>query len=329
MKERIQYCREDPVWLREFCETPEMQRLKDVGMNCGCEYTGFPRFRNLAPYSRFRHSLGTARIVWNFTGSMEQTLAALFHDISTPTFAHTIDFLHGDYLRQEYTEGKTEKMLRDSGEITGLLKKYAISVERVSDDHRYPIANNDSPRLCADRLEYSIGNLLNYGICDEKTLQEYYDNVCVARAEDGAPELAFSDAQTAYRFACDALRMSRIYVADEDRYAMQRLSELVAEALEKKVLTVQDLYGTEQPLIERFTADAGLRQQWRKFCGLHVMLYEEANAPAADRRVIPAKKRFIDPLIAGGGRVSERFSAFAKQRDTFLALPQDHWICAE
>ena len=103
MENEIRYCRTESGWLREFCETPEMQRLKDVGMNCGCEYTSFPRFRNLAPYSRYRHSVGAARIVWNFTGSREQTLAALFHDISTPAFAHTIDFLHGDYLHQEYT----------------------------------------------------------------------------------------------------------------------------------------------------------------------------------------------------------------------------------
>ncbi len=68
MENEIRYCRTESGWLREFCETPEMQRLKDVGMNCGCEYTSFPRFRNLAPYSRYRHSVGAARIVWNFTG---------------------------------------------------------------------------------------------------------------------------------------------------------------------------------------------------------------------------------------------------------------------
>ena len=60
MEKVIRYCRMEPGWLREFCETPEMQRLKDVGMNCGCEYTSFPRFRNLAPYSRYRHSVGAA-----------------------------------------------------------------------------------------------------------------------------------------------------------------------------------------------------------------------------------------------------------------------------
>ena len=43
----ISYHSEVPAWLGEFCAVPEMQRLRGVGMNCGCEYTSFPRFRGL------------------------------------------------------------------------------------------------------------------------------------------------------------------------------------------------------------------------------------------------------------------------------------------
>ena len=117
----ISYHSEVPAWLGEFCAVPEMQRLRGVGMNCGCEYTSFPRFRGLPRYSRFRHSVGVCLITWHFTCSIEQALAALFHDISTPSFAHTVDFLHGDYLRQEYTEGRTAAMITQSAEITALL----------------------------------------------------------------------------------------------------------------------------------------------------------------------------------------------------------------
>ena len=109
------------------------------------EYTSFPRFRGLPRYSRFRHSVGVCLITWHFTGSIEQALAALFHDISTPSFAHTVDFLHGDYLRQEYTEGRTAAMITQSAEITALLGKYGVAPNAVTDYHLYPIADNDSP----------------------------------------------------------------------------------------------------------------------------------------------------------------------------------------
>ena len=155
----ISYHSDAPAWLDEFCAVPEMQRLRGVGMNCGCEYTAFPRFLGLPRYSRFRHSVGVCLITWHFTGEIEQALAALFHDISTPSFAHTVDFLHGDYLRQEYTEGRTAAMITQSPEIMALLGKYGVAPDAVTDYHLYPIADNDSPRLSADRLEYTLGNL--------------------------------------------------------------------------------------------------------------------------------------------------------------------------
>ena len=33
------YHKEIPQFLQEFANTPPMLRLKQVGMNCGCEYT--------------------------------------------------------------------------------------------------------------------------------------------------------------------------------------------------------------------------------------------------------------------------------------------------
>ena len=301
----VRYCGETPEWMEAFCRLPELQRLRDVGMNCGCEYTAFARFRGLPRYSRFRHSLGVCRIVWHFTGDRTQALAGLFHDIATPCFAHTVDFLHGDHLRQEYTEGRT-----------------------VTDYHRYPVADHDSPRLSADRLDYTLGNLACYGLRDVQTLQAYYDAICVENGADGVPELAFASEETAYRFALDALKMSRIYVAEEARYAMQRLSELLRRAMERGVLSAEALYGTEPEVIAALTGDADTRTKWESFRALHEMLRDRKDAPDGAWRVIPSKKRCIDPLVCGRGRLSEISTAFAGELAAFLKEPQDAPLCA-
>ena len=65
-------------------------------------------------YSNLEHSIGVALIVWNFTKDKKQTLAGLFHDISTPVFKHCIDFLNGDYETQESTEELTTYMIKNS-----------------------------------------------------------------------------------------------------------------------------------------------------------------------------------------------------------------------
>ena len=323
------YAKSAPPVLGELSRTPEMRRLRDVGMNCGCEYTSFRLFRKLKPYSRWEHSVGTARIVWHFTGDLTQAVAALFHDIATPTFAHSVDFLHGDSLRQESTEAGTEEIICSSSEICRILAGAGIRTEDVVDYHRYPIADNDSPRLSADRLEYTFGNLFHYGFRPAFVLRQYYRDLSVAENEDGAPELAFRDLLTAISFGFDALKCSQIYVSPQDRYAMQMLSELLARALERGILRESDLMGTEPRLIKKLPSDPESREAWKRFRAMKTMVTEEEDAPLALRRVIPAKKRCIDPLIAGKGRLSQVCPEFQIELQRFLAEDQSGWLCAK
>lgn len=328
MKAAAAYHAGTPAFLCALAKTPEMQRLRGVGMNCGCEYTAFRRFRRLKPYSRFDHSLGVARIVWHFTEDPTQSAAALFHDIAAPTFAHSVDFLRGDYLRQEATEGDTERLIRDSESIAAILREQGIDLADVVDYHRYPIADNDPPGLCADRLEYTLGNLENYRLRPPLVLKLYYQNLRVGKNEFGAEELAFADELVAIDFAFDALRCSRIYVSDEDRYAMQMLAELLGRCLDRKIITGADLLGTEQDLIRKLQADPEAAVEWKRFRSLKELVTDPEQAPESLRRVIPAKLRCIDPLVLDRGRLSSFCPEFSEELARFRETDQSAWICA-
>ena len=320
------YHPEIPAFLAPFLALPELERLRQVGMNCGCEYTSFPRFQNLPESSRYHHSLGAALITRHFTRETAPTLAALFHDIATPVFAHTVDFLRGDYLQQEATEDGTGDLLRRSETLSKLLAPLGLRVEDVEDYHQYPVADNDSPRLSADRLEYTLRNILHYRFGTFSDLQRFYNDLCVT-AEDGVTELAFRSLDTAREFAFAALRCSEIYVSPEDRYAMQRLSELLAMAIRRGVLAQEDLYGVEPAVIKKLEADPETARAWSDYRALHEMITDE-SAPEADRRVIRAKKRSIDPWVKGQGRLSGIDKHFAAALNAFREEPQDGWLCA-
>lgn len=317
------YAPEIPAFLTEFCDLPEMRRLRGIGMNCGCEYTSFPQFRNLQPYSRFDHSLGAALLVWRFTLDPAQTLSALFHDAATPVFAHVVDFLNGDALTQESTEAGTEAVLRGSSELRILLEKHEIGLDAVVDYHRYPIADNDAPRLSADRLEYTLGNLLNYGFAPAPAVKAFADDLTIAKNEDGMPELAFRQSAVAVSFANLALRCSKVYISDADRYAMQILSELLERAQQKNVLSPGDLMTTEREVIAKLCADPALREDWSRFRALH----ETFAGDGPDARSIPAKKRRIDPLVLGKGRVTALNPQFREDLEAFMACPLDLPVC--
>ena len=320
------YCEKIPDWMEPFLSVPEMKRIRKVGMDCGCEYTSFERFRGIPPYSRYDHSLGCALIVWRFTESREQALSALFHDIATPVFAHTVDFLNGDHLRQESTEAGTEEMIRNSEEIMNLLSELGINTESVTDYHRYPVADNDAPKLSSDRLEYTLSNAVRYGFLSVSEAKDCFQDLSVFIHPDGTPELSFQHAGKARIFAYAALSCSKVYVSEEDRYAMQRLSELLRDAIQKGVLLKKDLYRTEEEIIQKIEEDEELSEAWRDFRSLSLMVQDPEDMPEDRKRIIPAKKRFIDPL-AEGRRLSETDASFAEAIREYLNEPQDRPIC--
>ena len=320
------YHPEIPEFLRRLAETPPMTRLRQVGMNCGCEYTAFPQFSGWAPYSRFDHSLGVALIVWHFTGDVRQSAAGLLHDAATPAFAHVVDFLHGDHLRQESTEGRTAELIGRSPELQALLGEYGLTTADVADYHRYPIADNDSPQLSADRLEYTLGDLRCYGFAGEAAIRAFYEDLTVWRDEAGRPELAFRTPETACAFTEAALRTARVYVADEDRFAMQALADLLRGAVDRKVLTEDDLYQTEPLVIQRLEADPVSAAQWRRFRRFCRVERRMDRPEGGIWYRIPAKLRYIDPLVADRGRVSRLDEGIRQAKETFLATDFACWI---
>lgn len=313
-----------PDFLRRAADAPAMRRLADVGMSCGCEYTSFPRFAALAPCSRLTHSLGVGLIAWHFTGDAKQALAGLFHDIATPCFAHVVDFLNGDHLTQESTEDGTAARIAASPELLRVLESRGLTVAQVCDYHAYPIADNDTPRLSADRLEYTLSNAVNYGFARLEDARAMYGDLCVGTAEDGAPELAFRSAPIARRFCDIALQCSEVYVSDADRCAMQYLAELLGEAIAAGVLARDDLWRTEPEVIALLTADPSFSEKWRRFRALNATERGAAGRVPAEAdgwRVIPAKKRWIDPLV-GGVRATRLFPDYAGAARAFLARSQ-------
>ena len=323
------YQTETPEFLLRLCLTPPLRRLADVGMNCGCEYTAFPRFAGIGRYSRLEHSLGAALIVWRFTRSEAQAAAALLHDAATPVFAHVGDFLRGDYLEQTATESGTARLIRADAALGAALRALGLRTGDVEDYHRYPVADNDAPRLSADRLDYTCGNAVNFGLASREEFAEIFADLRVGKNEFEETELVFRDKEKAARFAFLALACSKIYVCDEDRYAMQRLSELLRAALEAGVIEEGDLASTETAVIGKLLSDPACAAGWRAFRAMSRTARAERPDERGPWRKIFAKHRRIDPFAEGLGRVSAFDPGFASALDGFMNEKHDYYVLGE
>ncbi len=182
-------------------------------------------------------------IIWNFTKIKKQTIAGLFHDISTPVFKHCIDFMNGDHETQESTEELTTYMIKNSKEIMELLERDNIKVDEVDDYHIYPIADNDTPKLSADRLEYTFTNGLYFKeVWNVQKIKEIYSNIEIQINEDNIQELGFKDKNIAEEFIVGASQLWPLWVSNEDKLAMQFLADTVKKMSEENLLTKKDLY---------------------------------------------------------------------------------------
>ena len=323
------YSDDFPLFIEELINTPEFKRLENVGMNCGCEYTSFPIFAKGKEYTRYKHSIGVALIIWHFTKDIKQSIAGLLHDISSPVFAHVVDFLNGDHENQESTEEKTEEIIENSKEIQKILKKYNLTTKDVYDYHMYPIADNDSPLLSADRLEYTLGNAFYYDFKSMDELKDMYDDLVVSKNEFGQDEISFKSLDKATEFASVSILNSKVYTADYDRFSMQYLADLLKLAVDKNIITLDDLYTTEDEVILKLERDEELNSKFKEFKGFSKILTSKEKPNHGYWVNIPAKRRYINPRVASLGRVTDLSENLSKEINDFLKVDFNIWLSGE
>lgn len=326
---------EIPDFLYDYVNTPEMQKQDGISVSCGTIYSKL--FGKRLWFSSLEHSIGVALIIWHFTKDKKQTLAGLFHDISTPAFKHCIDFMNGDYAKQESTEDLTVQTIRNSKEIMSLLARDDIKLEEVSNYHIYPIADNDTPKLSADRLEYTLSN--GFGVQERlwniEEIRQIYENIEIQQNEAGIKELGFKDIEKAERFVEVMSKLSESYIWNKTLLSMQFLADTMKEMSQEGFITKQDLYElSKKQIIEKvekceYGNIAKRFEFWR-----NAEQIEDSDEPVEGAYCVSInpKKRYIVPLIRKENefirinKVSER----AKENiEAFLNYNPKKYACLE
>lgn len=305
-----------PSFLIPYMHTKAMERLQGIDMNCGMNFTSFPLFKHIQPYSRYEHSVDTALLAWHFSQNKVVAIASLFHDIATPAFSHTIDFMHGDYQKQESTEDLTEKIISSDADIMKQLEEDHISVKEVSNYHMYPLADNDTPRLSCDRLEYTLHNAVNYGFSTINEIHSLLEDTDIDLNEDGIEEICFRREDKAERFTELALLCGKVYSSKEDRYGMERLSEILKQAVSLHILKEEDFMMDEACVINKLE-NSTLKDRWLSFTHLSKITVTDTYEEGSISLVV--KKRWIDPLIKDSVRISHISDTLNRNIHGFLS----------
>lgn len=291
---------EYPNFIDKYLKTQTLERIKYVSQFCGCDYTSL--YNPLFYYSRYDHSVVIAHMTYHFTHNKKATIAALLHDVGTPCFAHTIDYVFGDYLNQESSEKKIVDIIKQDQELLKFLTEDKISLQDLEDLSSYPILENNSPQLCTDRLDGVFHTcyiwLHTHSLQDVK---EIYNDITILKNEDDKPELGFRTKKGAEKFAQMVLVYAKELQKNKDKYVMHYVAELVKKSVEKNLITLEDLYKKKEK--EFITIFSTHFLSWHAFCKAK-KLKGSNKKPNYFYVSLNVKKRNVVPLVKDKENVS-------------------------
>ena len=313
-----------PEWLNEYIDTKELLSQQYISVTCGTIYSDL--FESDFFFSSLDHSVAVALIIWNFTHDKKQTLSGLFHDIATPVFKHCVDFLNGDYMTQESTEDLTTEIIKNSKEIMSLLKRDNIKVEEVENYHIYPVADNDTPKLSADRLEYSLSNaLFTYNLVDFENIKKIYDDIEIQTNEEKETELGFRTKKIASNFVEITSKLSVIYREDRTRYSMQLIADILKKLSDENKISKKDLYELKESEVIDIIKSSEYKEIfniWKNVKKVKLSKEKPENVYYVHHG---AKIRYIDPLY-NGKRISKCCKLADKMIKDNLSYNMDNYV---
>lgn len=279
-----------PLFLQKYLNCPSLLRLKKIDYFCGMKYASKKVYNFTEDISRFDHSLTTALIVYNLTKDEKATIAALFHDIATPCFSHVIDYMNEDFLKQESTEAYTKQIIMNDNYLLECLKKDHINSEEIINFKKYPILDNDRPKLCADRLD----GIILTGIAWTKDIRNkdidlIMNDLTIINNELNEPEIGFKTESTAKKVLQISNNIDKYCQSKEDNYMMLLLAKITKMAIDKGYITYNNLfYISEKNLLNvlKTKNDKEINRLLYIFEHIHPANIKENASPNIKRRIL-------------------------------------------
>lgn len=220
---------QEPI-LIELINSKPIQRLKGINQAGASQYAIEGK-----TVTRYEHSLGVMILLKKLGASVEEQIAGLLHDIPHTAFSHVIDFVFKN-TNHEFHEKFHEEIILQS-EIPTILKKFNFDIGRILDEHNFPLLEKPLPDLCADRIDYTLRDMVASEGFSNK-INSYISSFIVHNNE-----IIINEKLIAKDFSEDYLRM------DEEKWShplevalFQILADAIKIALKEKILTEKDLF---------------------------------------------------------------------------------------
>jgi HD superfamily phosphohydrolase len=305
----------EPV-INDLIGSDAVQRLKGVLQHGISGLIGIT-----APITRYDHSLGVLCLVKCFGGSVEEQIAALLHDVSHTIFSHVIDYVFDGHDSQGYHDENKQAYVATT-DLPAILASHGRDWRVYLNEASFPLLEQPSPRLCADRLDYFFRDSLPLKLATQEEIQFALRHLVVRRG----------------RIAVESLEAAQwigyTYMAADDaswaNYREVGLYELTARAIRRAMqigaLEEADFWLTDRLVWSNLHACSDSELQSRlELVSADTHFAWDENDPTFR---VSTKIRTIDPDVVNDGQLtplSELDPVYADARRGYLARKHGKW----
>jgi len=303
VEDRVYGCHDvtEPVLL-DLMDSKPMRRLKGINQ-AGASVYVLPK----KTITRYEHGVGTMILSRLMDAPLLEQIKSLLHDAPHTAFSHVIDYAYRSE-GHDYHEQFEEDVLLKS-DIPKIMKKHGLNVEDILDDSKFKILELDSPDLCADRVDYSLRQLVaenGYSL----QIRSYLDGLTI-----GDGRMVMMDKLTARSYAKDFMKLDKDFWSHPLEVAIfQIMADALKIALDNGIIVHDELFKDDAYVYQKLKK-SGNKKVLEKLDMLNPKLKVKDDPDDYEFHSYN-KCRFIDPKFLNSvgrlKRVSQEYPDFKR-----------------
>jgi len=237
--------------------------------------------------TRFEHSVGVMLLTRFLGGTTLEQAAGLLQDVSHTAFSHTVDYVFRD-REEQFHENIFEVVLSNS-DIPSTLARHGLHWRNLFEPANLRIVDAKAPLLCADRIDYTLRDLVRFGHINAGDAQNFIQTLSF---QDTV--IVCSDVDSAERFVrWYAYLVENLFMNPLELYAHDEFAAIIRSALQQNVLTINDLRDVDATVVSKLELHCWSRE---RLATLRTTKKVALGDGVGARRVF-SKGRIINPPI--------------------------------
>lgn len=207
-----------------------------------------------------------------------------------------MDYAFGKEATGDYHERFLKEIVFKS-EIPNILIKYGFNADKITSEHNFKLLERPLPYLCADRIDYTLRDLITDRVISKKQAKKFLDEIIVYKEQ-----FIFKNSKVAKDFAIKYFTQSdKSWISAKTLATFKLLVIAIKRAISQNVLLEEDIFQTDNFVLKKLKKSND--HQIRQILSILNPNFKVTESPKNFDFHLVGKVRYIDPPVLEGGKL--------------------------